>query len=79
LAGNEAVSAYNDSHQHHPYQDHSHHYGGKKKLQGKPGYKTITVDQSGHGDFSKIQAAINSVPSNNNNWTYIKVNAGTYR
>jgi len=82
LAGNEAVLArivYNDSHQHHPYQDHSHHYGGKEQLQGKPRYKTITVDQSGYGDFSKIQAAINSVPSKNNHWIYIRVNAGTYR
>ncbi|KAJ4841741.1 hypothetical protein Tsubulata_003027 [Turnera subulata] len=41
--------------------------------------RTITVDQSGKGDFSSIQAAINSVPNNNQYWVYIKIKAGIYR
>ncbi|XP_039050773.1 probable pectinesterase 29 isoform X2 [Hibiscus syriacus] len=35
--------------------------------------KTVTVDQSGHGDFSTIQSAINSVPSNNEFWEKVKI------
>ncbi|CAL0318590.1 unnamed protein product [Lupinus luteus] len=42
-------------------------------------YKTITVDPLGHGNFSTIQSAIDSVPSNNVNWISIRVKAGTYR
>ncbi|KAE8722560.1 putative pectinesterase 55 [Hibiscus syriacus] len=41
--------------------------------------KTVTVDQSGRGDFSTIQSAINSVPSNNEFWYCINVRPGTYR
>ncbi|GMI71806.1 hypothetical protein like AT3G24130 [Hibiscus trionum] len=41
--------------------------------------KTVTVDQSGRGDFSTIQSAINSVPSKNGFWYCINVNPGTYR
>ncbi|KAG5051213.1 hypothetical protein JHK87_003411 [Glycine soja] len=42
-------------------------------------YWSIVVDQSGHGNFSTIQSAIDSVPSNNRYWVSIKVKAGTYR
>ncbi|KAJ1387838.1 Transmembrane protein [Sesbania bispinosa] len=42
-------------------------------------YWTIFVDPSGHGNFSTIQSAIDSVPSNNKYWVSIKVKAGTYR
>ncbi|WJZ87631.1 hypothetical protein VitviT2T_006999 [Vitis vinifera] len=42
-------------------------------------YHTITVDQSGHGNFRTIQSAINSIPSNNNRWICIYVKAGIYR
>lgn len=42
-------------------------------------YPTITVDQSGYGNYMTIQAAIDSVPLYNNNWIIIKVKAGTYR
>ncbi|KAK8489669.1 hypothetical protein V6N13_028022 [Hibiscus sabdariffa] len=38
----------------------------------------MTVDQSGRGDFSTIQSAINSVPPNNELWYCINVNPGTY-
>lgn len=48
---------------------------GQKKL----AYSTITVDPSGRGNFSKIQSAIDSVPSNNKYWTTIKIKAGVYR
>ncbi|KAL5790928.1 hypothetical protein ACOSQ2_005816 [Xanthoceras sorbifolium] len=39
----------------------------------------IRVDQSGKGDFKKIQDAIDSVPSNNNELVLIWVKPGTYR
>ncbi|XP_061364763.1 probable pectinesterase 29 [Gastrolobium bilobum] len=48
---------------------------GKKILP----YTKIVVDQSGHGNFSTIQSAIDSIPSNNRHWVNIKVNEGTYR
>ncbi|GMI96119.1 hypothetical protein like AT3G24130 [Hibiscus trionum] len=40
---------------------------------------TVTVDQSGRGDFSTIQSAINSIPPDNGYWHCINVNPGTYR
>ncbi|XP_012461991.2 probable pectinesterase 29 [Gossypium raimondii] len=40
--------------------------------------QTIIVDQSGHGSFTTIQNAIDSVPSNNEVWTLIHVKAGIY-
>jgi pectinesterase len=39
----------------------------------------ITVDQSGNGDYSKIQDAIDSVPSNNSVQTFILIAPGVYR
>ncbi|CAJ1932720.1 unnamed protein product [Sphenostylis stenocarpa] len=48
---------------------------GKKHLP----YWSIVVDQSGHGNFTTIQSAIDSVPSDNKYWVSIKVKAGTYR
>lgn len=42
-------------------------------------YYTITVDPSGQGNFSTIQSAINSVPSNNKYWVCIRIKAGIYR
>ncbi|KOM46078.1 hypothetical protein LR48_Vigan06g138400 [Vigna angularis] len=92
LASNELVVAhthYHDTHHyhrhyhHHPRnhhdQDHSHH--SRKQFHDKSAspQRIITVDQSGNGDFSKIQSAIDSVPSNNKQWIHINVNAGTYR
>ncbi|KAM0947583.1 putative pectinesterase [Dioscorea sansibarensis] len=38
--------------------------------------KSVFVDQSGHGDFTSITAAIAAVPSNNNQWIRIHVKAG---
>ncbi|KAJ7950625.1 Pectinesterase [Quillaja saponaria] len=42
-------------------------------------YQKIIVDQSGHGNFSTIQSAIDAIPSNNKFWVSINVKAGTYR
>lgn len=39
----------------------------------------IRVDQSGLGDFKKIQDAIDAVPSNNSDIIFIWVKAGVYR
>ncbi|XP_047949490.1 probable pectinesterase 29 [Salvia hispanica] len=40
---------------------------------------TIVVDQSNRGDFTTVQAAINSVPSGNLEWTIINIREGIYR
>lgn len=39
----------------------------------------LKVDQSGNGDFKKIQDAIDAVPSNNSQIYFISVKPGTYR
>ncbi|XP_042518615.1 probable pectinesterase 55 [Macadamia integrifolia] len=39
---------------------------------------TITVDKNGHGNFTTVQGAIDSIPSNNNQWVCISVQAGIY-
>lgn len=39
----------------------------------------ITVDQSGKGNFTKIQQAIDAVPENNREEVFIVVKAGIYR
>ncbi|XP_076945948.1 putative pectinesterase 11 [Bidens hawaiensis] len=39
----------------------------------------LIVDQSGHGDYRKIQQAINAVASNNSQVVYISVKPGIYR
>ncbi|KAL4636595.1 hypothetical protein ACB092_03G020100 [Castanea dentata] len=41
--------------------------------------KTIVVDQSGKGQFTTVQQAIDSIPSNNKQWTIILLNAGVYK
>ncbi|KAL3634384.1 hypothetical protein CASFOL_021438 [Castilleja foliolosa] len=42
-------------------------------------YSSIRVDPSGQGDFTSIQAAIDSVPSQNTRWTCIHIKRGVYR
>ncbi|CAN1334563.1 Probable pectinesterase 55 [Linum perenne] len=42
-------------------------------------YMTLVVDQSGHGGFTKLQSAIDSIPSNNMKWVCIQLNSGIYR
>ncbi|XP_030523405.2 probable pectinesterase 55 [Rhodamnia argentea] len=43
-------------------------------------YRTIFVDPSGRlGNFTTIQSAIDSVPSNNRNWVSIYIKKGIYR
>ncbi|XP_058203853.1 probable pectinesterase 29 [Rhododendron vialii] len=44
-----------------------------------PNYPTIYVDQSGQGNFTTIQSAIDSIPSNNGNWICVYIKAGEYR
>lgn len=39
----------------------------------------IVVDKSGGGNFQTVQAAIDSVPPNNNQWIKIRINPGVYR
>lgn len=39
----------------------------------------IRVDQSGKGDYQKIQDAIDAVPSNNVDHVFILINPGIYR
>ncbi|CAJ1971451.1 unnamed protein product [Sphenostylis stenocarpa] len=39
---------------------------------------TVVVDQQGKGDFRTIQAALNSIKENNDEWVKIHINAGQY-
>lgn len=41
--------------------------------------RTIKVDINGDGDFTSIQAAIDSVPEGNSKWIIIHVRKGVYR
>lgn len=47
--------------------------GGNKVI------NTITVDQQEKGAFQKIQAAIDYVKSQNNQWVMININPGIYK
>lgn len=38
--------------------------------------KTITINKNGGADFSSIQAAINSIPDDDNQWIKVQVAAG---
>ncbi|XLT41582.1 hypothetical protein HN873_072874 [Arachis hypogaea] len=42
-------------------------------------FSKIVVNSLGHGNFSTIQSAIDSVSSNNKYWVLINVEAGIYR
>ncbi|MCD9639776.1 hypothetical protein HAX54_024497 [Datura stramonium] len=42
-------------------------------------YPMVYIDPSGHGNFSTIQSAIDSVPQNNQNWICFIIKAGQYR
>ncbi|XP_015572328.2 probable pectinesterase 55 [Ricinus communis] len=41
--------------------------------------RTITVDQSGNGDFTSVQSAIDSIPEMNTQWIHIQISPGKYR
>lgn len=41
--------------------------------------KTAVVGHNGASDFKTIQAAIDSIPSGNNNWIRIYLKHGTYK
>lgn len=49
------------------------------KRKQKINLPTIYVDQFGHGNYSTIQSAIDSVPLYNKNWICIYIKAGAYR
>ncbi|KAK9289185.1 hypothetical protein L1049_017659 [Liquidambar formosana] len=51
----------------------------KKSGKNLVAYPTITVDQSGRGNFSTIQSAIDSIPLDNRHWICIYVKTGVYR
>ena len=40
---------------------------------------TITVDKSGQGNFTTIQQAIDSIPSDNSKWIRIQIPSGSYK
>ncbi|CAN4107157.1 unnamed protein product [Withania somnifera] len=40
---------------------------------------TLYVDPSGHGNYTTIQSAVDSVPQYNQNWICIYIKAGSYR
>lgn len=40
--------------------------------------RTITVDKSGNGNFTTIQAAINSIPDGNSQWIRVDIHQGVY-
>ncbi|KAJ1375277.1 Pectinesterase, catalytic, partial [Sesbania bispinosa] len=46
---------------------------------GKQVAKTITVDQHGKGEFKTIQASVDSIKSQNDQWIKIHINSGTYK
>ncbi|KAJ9182424.1 hypothetical protein P3X46_006420 [Hevea brasiliensis] len=56
------------------------HVSGRwyRKNKGSP-YVPILVDRLGYGNFSTVQSAIDSIPSNNQQWFCIYVKAGIYR
>ncbi|XP_038703848.1 probable pectinesterase 29 [Tripterygium wilfordii] len=39
---------------------------------------TIVVDQSGHGNFTTVQKAIDSIPGQNNRWIRVQISPGKY-
>ncbi|KAK8542405.1 hypothetical protein V6N12_015002 [Hibiscus sabdariffa] len=39
---------------------------------------TIVVDKSGGGNFTSVQSAIDSIPSQNNRWIKVHINPGVY-
>lgn len=50
-----------------------------QSLEGLPGFSMlIRVDQSGEGDYEKIQDAIDAVPSNNSEPVFVWVKPGVY-
>ncbi|KAM0061473.1 putative pectinesterase [Helianthus debilis subsp. tardiflorus] len=46
---------------------------------GPCGHHNITVDLNGHGDYTTVQAAVDSVSANNRKNILIHISAGTYK
>ena len=57
-----------------PIMSNERHFSSKSTTVAK----TISVSQSGQTDFKKIQDAIDSIPSNNNEWICVRVSSGVY-
>lgn len=62
-------------HGHHKTGGHHVFHGFSNKAAGN----YITVSQTGNANFNNIQAAIDSIPINNNQWIEINIAAGVYR
>jgi pectinesterase len=56
----------------------SSHAAGASAMPGSTS-KLLTVDQSGNGDHTKIQDAIDAVPANSSAATVIRIRPGVYR
>lgn len=41
--------------------------------------RTVIVDANGHGDFKRVQDAIDHVPNGNSKWIIIHIEKGVYR
>uniref|UniRef100_A0A5B7C4S3 Pectinesterase n=1 Tax=Davidia involucrata TaxID=16924 RepID=A0A5B7C4S3_DAVIN len=50
----------------------------RHKWVGPSGHRLITVDVHGSGDFSSVQAAVDSVPENNRKNVVVQISAGYY-
>ncbi|KAJ9171707.1 hypothetical protein P3X46_015031 [Hevea brasiliensis] len=55
-----------------------HCSSGRKALDCQPNANTITVDKSGHGNFTSVQSAIDSIPEGNPQWIIIQISPGKY-
>uniref|UniRef100_A0A7N0VMZ2 Pectinesterase n=1 Tax=Kalanchoe fedtschenkoi TaxID=63787 RepID=A0A7N0VMZ2_KALFE len=54
------------------------YFSGSWSLDCKPIARTIIVDQSGGGDYKTIQAALDTIPDYNDQWTKVHIRPGTY-
>lgn len=41
--------------------------------------RTIKVDINGNGDFTSVQAAIDSIPEGNSNWVIVHIRKGVHK
>ncbi|KAD5508898.1 hypothetical protein E3N88_16601 [Mikania micrantha] len=55
-----------------------HWFSGVTAAAAVAEYQMITVDQSGEGNYTTIQSAIDAIPSGNMQWICIYVKTGTY-
>ncbi|KAM0013655.1 putative pectinesterase [Helianthus debilis subsp. tardiflorus] len=53
--------------------------GGAAAAAAATKYQTITVDQSGGGNYTTIQSAIDAIPYDNMQWICVYVKTGIYK